>query len=91
MVTNTTPTAKTGSDPHCRGVKYWPSNQTAKNAVGMILKDCEHIWNVTASKWLAATITSTCTRAMILINAPISHLTVTHISHLNKMKSCIPC
>lgn len=31
----------------------------AKRAVGMILKDWEQIWKVTASKWVAAMMTST--------------------------------
>lgn len=83
MVTNTTPTARTGRDPHCRGVRYWPSSQTAKKAVGMILKDCEQIWNVTASRWLAATITSTCTPNLgvnqrALYNTPAYPLLLPH-------------
>ena len=38
MVTRTTPTARTGKEAHCMGVKYCPSNHTANKAVGMILK-----------------------------------------------------
>lgn len=59
-VTKITPKAKTGSEAHCMGVKYWPSSHTAKTAVGKILKLWEHIWKVTASKWEAATITRIC-------------------------------
>ena len=38
MVTKTTPKARTGKEDHCIGVKYWPSSQTAKTAVGMIFE-----------------------------------------------------
>ena len=43
MVTSTTPTARTGRDAHCMGVRYCPSSHTANKAVGSILKLCEQI------------------------------------------------
>ena len=59
-VTNTVPSASTGSDAHWLGVSAWPSSHTANSAVGTILNDCEQIWKVTASRCEAATITSSC-------------------------------
>ena len=59
-VTKMTPNARTGREDHCMGVKYCPNSQTAKTAVGIILKLWEQIWNVTASRCDAATITRIC-------------------------------
>lgn len=59
-VTKTVPSAKTGKEAHWLGVRACPSSHTANSAVGTILNDCAQIWNVTASRCEAATMTRIC-------------------------------
>ena len=61
-VTQITPTASTGMDTHCTSSSCCPSNQYAKSAVGTSLNDWLKIWNETASRCVAAMISSTCVR-----------------------------
>ena len=63
-VTKTTPTASTGREAHWMAARCCPSSHTANSAVGTILKLWEQIWKVTASRWDAATMTSTCAGAV---------------------------